>query len=122
MTVYIAAPFKRKEEARRAREILESLGIGCTSRWLDTHLSDYDSPPDVLQREALEDFHDVHRAEGLVLLDGFPGEGRGMFVELGYALAKGKPIWVLEGVQNCIFYHHPRVRRIESLSEIKEAA
>lgn len=122
MTVYIAAPFVRRDVAKAHREILAKNGVLSTATWLDTHLSDYTTPPDILRREALEDLLDIHRADGFVLLDYWKGEGRGMFVELGFALAKGKPVWVVGAENNCIFYHHPNVRVVNDLNAIKEAA
>jgi nucleoside 2-deoxyribosyltransferase len=117
MTVYIAAPFMRRAEARAARSVLAEHGIESTARWIDTHLEE-GIPDDVARNEALEDLLDVHRAEGFVLLhDGdLAKEGQGKHIEFGFALAKGKLVWLV-GEPTSIFHYHPNVTCVPTIED-----
>lgn len=119
-SIYIAGPFKRREDLFLIREQLAQRHIESTSRWLDSHLSDYDCPVSVLRQEALEDLLDIHRADAFLLVnpEEWVNEGRGgKHIEFGYALAKGRAMYVM-GVASSIFHHHPNVKVIQDISEI----
>ena len=106
MKVYLAARFDRRDELREHRRHLKhAFNIDCTSRWLDNHGLDegftYSS-----QRLALcasEDIEDIRAADVLVAFTETPDVGYtsgGRHVELGFALALGKPIIVVGSIEN----------------------
>lgn len=119
MTAYIAAPFNRREEAREARRQLAAIGIQSNARWIDSHNEGYDSPKRVMSQAALEDLDDVARADMLVYLAGFPGEGRGgKDVEMGYAIGRGKRV-VVVGEPYHVFHYLPQVQTVGRISDIR---
>jgi hypothetical protein len=124
--VYVAAKFEHKEEARHAQTLLESAGHTITHDW--THESS-----DGLRGQARlayfadhadRDLRGVLEAEAFLLLH--HREGRGMFVELGAALANPNCIIVVVGQRDpsdrrCpIFYFHPRVHMFVDVEEAVE--
>jgi nucleoside 2-deoxyribosyltransferase len=120
--IYIAAPFTRRAEAQAVRARLAELGWVSTARWLDTHLMD-EMDPQVARHEALEDMVDIHRASAFLLLNeaAYRHESRGgMSAELGIALAKGKPVYIVGGPSH-LFHYHPSVVHLTSLEEMPHA-
>lgn len=120
MTVYIAAPFVHREIAKAAREYLAGHGIGCTSRWLDSHAPGDDMSNSVLMmNEALEDLYDINKADALVLLN-YPelarAGGGGKHVEFGYAVAMKIPVYVI-GKRTTVFHFLPNITVVPSLDD-----
>lgn len=99
-SVYIAAPYPIRDLAQGVMRFLEEAGLDVTSSWLksEDHLDD---------KHARLDLADVDRADALVLLNHKEwvnsGTG-GRHVEVGYAIARGKPI-VLVGERSNIFHY-----------------
>lgn len=122
MRAYIAAPFKRKKEALEAQNLLRELGIGSTTRWLSQHPSTDD--PAELAVQAQDDLEDVDTADIFILLNykGWVMEGQGgKHVETGYALAKGKPVYVVGKPWN-VFHYLPQVKVVAGLREVASDA
>lgn len=110
--VYIASRFKHQPEARKLRDQILALGLGCTSRWLEEEpsLGNFLSE-DHKRKIAAMDLLDVRRAQALLLFN--PEEDRtygtgGCHVETGYALALGIPVFVL-GCASNVFHSLPGV-------------
>ncbi len=113
VAVYIAGRSEDVTACRELREQLAAAGLACTSRWLDS----FDRDPAV---GAERDLEDLRRASALVLykpleVHRIPTTG-GHHVELGYALAIGKPVFLFGEPEN-VFHHladvvrvHPSVR------------
>lgn len=111
ISVYIAARFQDQPEARKLRDQLHELGIGCTSRWLEEEPS-LDATLSDAHRERLAemDMLDVRRAQALVLYN--PEEKAkigtgGCHTEVGMALAWGIPV-ILYGARSNIFHYLSR--------------
>jgi nucleoside 2-deoxyribosyltransferase len=112
----------RKDRSRLAallEEALKSSGWERTYTWTDLGRVDIA----VYAKAALAELEGVRTADVLIVL--LPG-GFGTHVEIGAALALGKPVILhspdretLETPYPCIFHYHPGVRLIvsESLSE-----
>jgi nucleoside 2-deoxyribosyltransferase len=116
--IYIAAPFTEREEAKFIRERLEKMGIISTARWIDSHLEEGVSP-EVARVEASADLLDITRADSFLLLNytSYPcSPGRN--IEFGWALAKGKRIFLL-GEPSSVFHHHPNIIHIQRVEEIQ---
>jgi hypothetical protein len=113
MKIYLASTFEDRPRMLEARAALAVLGHTVTSRWIGL-------PPDVkpldgryeLHAKALEDLEDVDAAQGFILFDDVEGGRGGRYVELGYALAKRKLIFIVGAPRN-IFGRLQMVLRIE---------
>jgi nucleoside 2-deoxyribosyltransferase len=104
MKLYIAA--SSQEEAKAVAKLCLADGHEITSSWLEedfskTHLyTDSDK-----QRIAEVDVDDVLLADALVLLPSprrIPG---GKFVEVGVAIGRNKPVFILGHRENLLMYH-----------------
>lgn len=112
--VYLAGAYSRRVEIAEYARALELVGYTVTSRWLDgTH--DYDGTEDAygkhLKRAAWAriDLDDIDRAQMVVVFGetGPTPRGRGgRHVEYGYALARGKTLFVI-GNRDNIFHDLP---------------
>ncbi len=121
MTCYIAAPFKRKEEAREARLWLDSIGIGCTSRWIDTHFGTDVQDPGVMAEEASADIEDILNADFFVGLnyEEFKLEGAGRHFEQGFAMGMLMPTFIVGPASN-VFHYLQQVKRVPDLAALLE--
>lgn len=94
-TIYIAAPWVRRDEAIEAGKQFEQAGFDVTSRWF-THKGDLTdstgvtADPETIRRQALDDIEDVQRADVFVVINLQKSEGKA--VETGIALMEGIPI------------------------------
>lgn len=111
MKIYLAGRWRKKLEFHPIRARIQMLGHTITSGWLDEPLAG-----DAAIIAAQRDFDDIDRADMLILWHEIKAPVEtlygGMFVEVGYALAKGKQVWaVLETKPTCIFLALPTVKR-----------
>lgn len=115
MLIYLASPWACKPEAAAVADALEDAGYTITTKWWDRPDSD---DPKILRSEAQADLVGVQDCDIFVLLQYAPSEGKA--VEMGYALAYGKPVYaVLPGGKAAhIFHHHPRVVQVWSVAEL----
>lgn len=100
LSIYIAAPYPAREAAIELLAALEVAGFTVTSTWL----REFDTLDD---EHARLDLHDVERADALVLVNPEPWAAQGTggrHVEFGYAIAKGKQLYVL-GERSNMFHH-----------------
>lgn len=112
MKAYIAAPWDNKTEAARIRDHLATMDIDCTASWIDLEGDYFAGPP---AAEAARDVSEVVEADLFFMYVPDPDTSRGgRDVELGMALALGKPI-VLIGTRRCVFHWHPDVRHFVSV-------
>lgn len=113
-SVYIAAPWAKKEYAGEIRKQCQDAGIDVTSGWIDFPGDSHDV--EVLKTEAKNDWNDVVRAEGFFLLNlqKRGEETSGKAVETGLALAYGKPIFMV-GERSNVFQYLSQVRCYESV-------
>lgn len=100
MNIYIAGPYAARIELLKEKGKLESQGHTVTSRWL---LGLHDGvDPTICAKDDLED---IDCAQKLVIyLDKGPGTRGGMYVELGYAIARNKEIEIVGSPTN-VFTH-----------------
>ncbi len=111
--IYIAARFSIKEHAKALREDLEEMGYEVTSRWLNAEgseesegISQFASGKadlDQVRQWAKDDLADIDAADILILMTQDPLKPfhrGGRMVEFGYALAKGKTIWICGPLEN----------------------
>jgi len=107
MRVYVATAFVNWRAAYEAHQILEGVGCRVTSAdWVEdaAALEGDDSEAPEYRREAAARgcLAAIDRSDALVLIE--PAEGGvGCFVEVGYALAKGMPVYVVGDGRRTIF-------------------
>jgi hypothetical protein len=132
LKVYVAARWDDRGDACIAKAILEEHGVYCTSTWLTPHDNQSMDAlkargPDVVVKEAREraikDFDDIREADCLLVLSprkGFRNATGGKHVETGFALAIGRPIFLM-GERENIFHYHPMVRLVGSVADFLKA-
>jgi hypothetical protein len=121
--IYLAARYSRHPEMREVRDWLEEQGHKVTSRWIDCHsdiVGDFTSSftqdflnanPDRCAPLGQHDLDDLDEADWVISFTGGGLKG-GRHVELGYALARGKRLFVV-GPRENVFHtlpaveHHP---------------
>lgn len=126
MKIYLAGMYARRLELSGHAGVLRGMGHAIVCRWLDggDGEDDRDPPHHLARQYAEDDFSDVDAADALVLFgepagESVPGASRGgRFAELGYALAKGKRVYVVGHREN-IFCHHPDVWFVESFAMLR---
>jgi len=123
--VYLAARYQEHPAMRVLRDELVAAGIVVTSRWIEGgHDIQADADHDEQrQRFCMEDLEDVDACDVLVVQSpkAHHRTGRGgRHVEVGYALAKGKPV-ILVGERENVFHWHPLVRLVDDNHEVATA-
>jgi len=124
--IYVAGPIADIENVQAVQSAVVAAGHELTLDWTRgpdvAVIDDYGSVPSVSAKLATEDLDAVLTAEA-VLVVASEHDGRGMFVELGAALARSQrgdlPDVVVIGPirHESVFYYHPAVRRVASVGE-----
>lgn len=115
MKVYIAAPYPVRDRAATMMRVLELRGVEVTSRWLK-------APDTMCDEHARKDLEDVAAADVLLALnpEGWEDKGTGgRHVELGYAIALGKPI-LLVGERTNIFHYLSSIVQVDEISDFSK--
>lgn len=119
MRLYIAGPYEDRARCRKIAARLRTLGHDISARWL----TEDDTDPTVA---AERDLDDICASDG-VLVAANGNTGRGMWVEMGYALCLPisiyfyGPDYIRDGdcpVNYSVFTHLPGVTRIKRLTEV----
>lgn len=125
MRVYVAGSLADVDAVQEVQSAVESAGHDVPHDWtrgLDVLLEDYAEHPGVSQRIARTDLLAVLAADALVLVAN-EQPGRGMFVELGAALARvegGQEMQVVvvgSRTSDSVFYFHPAVQRHSTVGD-----
>ena len=121
MKVYLAARYSRREELLGYRSWLLAAGVSCTALWLDGHdlpegLEDGDSREIAFTSQraewAAEDLKGINAADLVVCFtepEATTARRGGRHVEMGYALGRGKTVWIV-GPRENVFTCLPQVR------------
>lgn len=113
--IYLAGPWVRRADVREARNVFQQSGIAVGSRWIDFDAEGQDEHnASTQQREALNDWEDIHAADALVLLNLEKSEGKA--VETGMALVRGIPVIVI-GQRSNVFHYLPQVTIVETIGD-----
>lgn len=114
-TIYLAAPWREREQARAARDSFVSSGIGVNSRWLDFEGEEGNKAEEVKVREALHDLEDIWKADGMVVLQYGKSEGKafeqGFFLGISGQTGCDNKIVVVgpDGERGNVFQYLPQV-------------
>lgn len=109
--VYVSAHFPEAPTARYVSDCLAGAGHRIVSTWYSTGT---ESDP---VASAVRDFREIDESDALVMLSTPHRTTGGKFVELGYALGKGKRVFVL-GVRENWMIHHPSISVYASVEEL----
>lgn len=116
MRVYLGGPWKKKELLHAAHGYVRTKlrGVGTVvSTWTEQEERDYTDAE--LTELALSDWRELMSADVLIIYPlGTKSEGKA--TELGGALATGKRVILVGSPTRNIFYHLPRIERVESLA------
>ncbi|MFL6389690.1 MAG: nucleoside 2-deoxyribosyltransferase [Terriglobales bacterium] len=111
---YLATRIDRAAQAEKLLEALQARGWERTYTWIGEDIAAADKYPEL----AVAELAGVREADVLVVL--LPG-GRGTHVEIGAALALGKPVILhapdlqtLNSPYPCVFHYHPGVKLLVS--------
>ena len=83
MIIYLAGPWSRKPEVRKARAQFEAAGIDVKSDWIDHH-PDGECDPAELQRQAYKDLAQIDNADAFVVLNLEVSEGKASEMMFAY--------------------------------------
>ena len=109
--IYVAGPFSERHRLGQVRDELRFRSFAVTSRWLDpewTKFKDADT--------AVIDLEDLEAADMVLAFTEQESTRGGMMVEIGYALASGKPVVVI-GPRRNNFLHLANVACFERLDQ-----
>ncbi len=123
MRIYIAAKWEKQSQCRILRAILQHLKHTVTAQWLD-------EPAECTSEEAaIRDLKDIDRSDAVVVVNQDEG-GCGMWVEMGYALAQRKRVYLLgknfgearrtDGGFRSVFHHLPEVILVEDVLALEK--
>jgi len=123
--VFVSSQIGEKEAVRKAYAAFAGAGMSITHDWTTTDcIGDKLRRPDEAGRRAKLDIDGVCRSDVYVLLSGNREVGKGMYVELGAALAlherESRPEIFVVGPMNhlSIFYLHPAVSHVETVEDL----
>lgn len=122
MKIYVAGPLADVATVRAVQSTVVAAGHELTLDWTEdaSPVGDYGSQLDVSGKLAQAELNAVMAADA-VLVIASEHDGRGMFVELGAALARTKQgelahvVIVGEIRHESVFYFHPVVQRVASV-------
>ena len=119
--LFVSGKVGADEEVSAVMAALTAAGHEITLDWTTVpHLRPYDENAVASREAAAVDIDAIRDAEALVLIP--HAKGIGMYVELGAALAYGKPVYVIAtSPSESMFFHHPLVTRVDHVTSLKDA-
>ena len=121
MRFYVAGKYQERDKVRLVFRELEKLGHSITLDWTNHDIYPNDAVAEKLGQFADDDVEGVRRADAFVgcLLN--THEYKGLWVEMGVALALNKPCYLVgEAGNSCIFINHKLVKKFKSFPELYE--
>jgi hypothetical protein len=118
--LYVATAFENKEYANSVMKVLTNDGHQITHNWTGESADGLTGEERILFLEkcAVLDAKGVMDSEGVVLLTVEKG-GRGMYTEMGIAMATQKPVFVVGPHYNNIFFHTPACQWFDTLEDLR---
>lgn len=110
--VYLSARYEWAKRMQKAASLLEHEGIEVTSRWIRDNFKGIG-----VIAAAKMDLEDVERADTLICFADKTHRGGGRHIELGYALALGKKLFVV-GASETLFHELLQVHVVKNFDEI----
>ena len=118
MQIYVAGKWEDRHRCRRVMDRLEAAGHTITCDW-----TNHNYPPAgseyMLTYYSMCDIQGVRDCDLLVCIASKSLPYRGLFVELGVALAMGHRVAIIgHGIDTCIFVQHPLVKHYNRLGRL----
>lgn len=123
MNVYVAGQLSDVSTVRAVQAAVVAAGHELTLDWTseDALVTDYAALPSAAAALATADLDGVMRADAVLVVASSAEPGRGLFVELGVALARAElgllshVVAIGPIVHDSVFWHHPHVRLVEDV-------
>lgn len=115
--VYVAGRSITRDGVEEAIEKLTGAGFEVTFDWTKHPRIVFRDEPDKAREYSKIELAAIDSSDAFVLIS--DKEGTGMYVEMGYALAKDKPVYVV-GKWNTkpMFMYHPAVIKCRTVEEV----
>ncbi len=116
--IYVSGRYSFQGGVRKAIQKLTNAGFSITFDWTKMpKLRPYKDHPKLSKKFAQLELNTIDISDAFLLVS--DKSGTGMYTEMGYAIAKGKPIYVI-GAWNerSIFFFHPLVKKFETIEEV----
>lgn len=126
INVYLAAPWKHRDQAREAKKAFEEAGFTVTANWIDGQESwDYDALgreeyENRVQKQAIEDVENIIDSDIFVILNLDFSDGKA--TELGFAYGLQLPVILVGDRTRNIFYHLPGIIKVDTIEAAIAAA
>ena len=125
LSVYVAAPFVRRKQARKLADRMTQSGICVTSSWvypredIDEDAVNAGAAPEQAVLCAQTDLRDLTAANTLVQLN-YKNQGVGAHIEFGIALAQSMKVFLI-GPKTTVFHNLPEVQHFANLQSFYAA-
>ncbi len=105
--IYVAAKFENKAKVKEVQRELRKSGFGISHDWTNESSEGLTGAElrTYLQTCAREDLEGARDADAVVVIYDKTLGGRGLYVEIGAALATVKPVVIIGDREDCIFSH-----------------
>jgi len=118
MKIYVAGKYQDRDRVRFIHQLLREQGHEITIDWTNHDIYPNDAIAEKLSQFAQDDVWGVLNADIFIGLMTLPFEYKGLWVEMGIALGKGIPVYVIgDAGSNCIFHNHPLVKKFADIQE-----
>lgn len=117
MKVYVAGKFEDRENIRSIYHILKQYGHTIALDW-----TNHEHPKSDKEQEqwAIADIEGVKQCDTLIAIFSKDYRYRGALIEVGAALALGKPVIIIGSNENSsTLLHHPLVTKLDSITDWK---
>lgn len=117
MKVYVAGRSSIRNGVEDTIKKLKASGFKITFDWTKHPHFIYREQPELAKKYSELELQAIDSSDVFILVS--DREGSGMYVEMGYALAKGKPVYIIgEWNQKPIFMFHPQVIKRQTIREV----
>jgi nucleoside 2-deoxyribosyltransferase len=107
MKIYVAGKFQEKERVNKIQDYLVNIGHLITHDWTK---DDSSLQPQFMVFSAMRDLEGVREADVLIALVDKDLPYKGLYGEIGIAIALNKPVYLLGGdLREFVFSYHPLV-------------
>lgn len=119
MKIYVAGKYQDRDRVRVVYQILREHGHEITLDWTNHNIYPNDAVAEKLSGFAQDDVSGVLSADLFIGLMTIPYEYKGLWVEMGIALGKGIPVYIIGNAgDSCIFTNHPLVKKFTEIFEV----
>ena len=122
--IYVAGKWQDRKRVQEIQERLRRRGHTITIDWTCHEFDAKDGVVagfDELALFALEDEWGVRSADAVIAVMEQDYSYKGAWVEIGMALALGKPVYMLGTAgHSCIFVNHPSIQPFQTMEQIEE--